>query len=268
MFFFGCSILPSLRLSHQLYAGPNNILAFHTVGQKGWVQGRATLAGIVAGFFCRDGGLRAGLLPAGAAAPRADPGSPPSPGAPLSLLAGPPSAPEHPCKGCQSPVYPFGADFFLQFVNGKIILYAITIYTGYVLPAGSGALLPIQPFVLTLFGTAGFLTWATAGGLLQSFLRRHTRAFNGAMAAVLALCALDLHFLNRSLPIQSPMAFGQTEPQQPGRPLVRRRQAPYSRLPVPGKARAVCLTEPGSATESGHRAHWRKSHRPAPGQPR
>lgn len=75
-------------------------------------------------------------------------------------------------------------------------------------------------------------------------------------------------FLNRSLPIQSPMAFGQTEPQQPGRPLVRRRQAPYSRLPVPGKARAVCLTEPGSATESGHRAHWRKSHRPAPGQPR
>ena len=60
--------------------------------------------------------------------------------------------------------------------------------------AGSGALFPIQPFVLTLFGTAGFLTWAVAGGLLQSFLRRHTRAFNGAMAAVLALCALDLLF--------------------------------------------------------------------------
>ena len=93
-----------------------------------------------------------------------------------------------------SPRSTFWSGFFLQFVNGKIILYAITIYTGYVLPAGSGALLPIQPFVLTLFGTAGFLTWAVAGGLLQSFLRRHTRAFNGAMAAVLALCALDLLF--------------------------------------------------------------------------
>ena len=98
-----------------------------------------------------------------------------------------------PCKGCQSPVYLLSG-FFLQFVNGKIILYAITIYTGYVLPAGSGAPFPIQPFVLTLFGTAGFLTWAVAGGLLQSFLRRHTWAFNGAMAAVLALCALDLLF--------------------------------------------------------------------------
>ena len=48
----------SVVLSYLPYAlvtsftpGPNNILAFHTVGQKGWVQGRATLAGIVAGFF-------------------------------------------------------------------------------------------------------------------------------------------------------------------------------------------------------------------------
>ena len=48
----------SVVLSYLPYAlvtsftpGPNNILAFHTVGQKGWVQGRSTLAGIVAGFF-------------------------------------------------------------------------------------------------------------------------------------------------------------------------------------------------------------------------
>lgn len=93
-----------------------------------------------------------------------------------------------------SPRSTFWSGFFLQFVNGKIILYAITIYTGYVLPAGSGALFPIQPFVLTLFGTAGFLTWAVAGRAAAVLLRRHTRAFNGAMAAVLALCALDLLF--------------------------------------------------------------------------
>ena len=241
----------SVVLSYLPYAlvtsftpGPNNILAFHTVGQKGWVQGRATLAGIVAGFFsvmavCALGCYQLErLLPALTQVL-------PFAGAlylfwlALHLLR------STPAKDV-SPRSTFWSGFFLQFVNGKIILYAITIYTGYVLPAGSGALFPIQPFVLTLFGTAGFLTWAVAGGLLHP----------------------GSSFLNRSLPIQSPMAFGQTEPQQPGRPLVRRRQAPYSRLPVPGKARAVCLTEPGSATESGHRAHWRKSHRPAPGQPR
>ena len=189
----------SVVLSYLPYAlvtsftpGPNNILAFHTVGQKGWVQGRATLAGIVAGFFsvmavCALGCYQLErLLPALTQVL-------PFAGAlylfwlALHLLR------STPAKDV-SPRSTFWSGFFLQFVNGKIILYAITIYTGYVLPAGSGALFPIQPFVLTLFGTAGFLTWAVAGGLLQSFLRRHTRAFNGAMAAVLALCALDLLF--------------------------------------------------------------------------
>ena len=176
----------SVVLSYLPYAlvtsftpGPNNILAFHTVGQKGWVQGRATLAGIVAGFFsvmavCALGCYQLErLLPALTQVL-------PFAGAlylfwlALHLLR------STPAKDV-SPRSTFWSGFFLQFVNGKIILYAITIYTGYVLPAGSGALFPIQPFVLTLFGTAGFLTWAVAGGLLQSFLRRHTRAFNGAM---------------------------------------------------------------------------------------
>ena len=185
----------SVVLSYLPYAlvtsftpGPNNILAFHTVGQKGWVQGRATLAGIVAGFFsvmavCALGCYQLErLLPALTQVL-------PFAGAlylfwlALHLLR------STPAKDV-SPRSTFWSGFFLQFVNGKIILYAITIYTGYVLPAGSGALFPIQPFVLTLFGTAGFLTWAVAGGLLQSFLRRHTRAFNGAMAAVLAFIPL------------------------------------------------------------------------------
>ena len=181
----------SVVLSYLPYAlvtsftpGPNNILALHTVGQKGWARGKATLIGIVAGFFsvmavCALGCYQLErLLPALTQVL-------PFAGAlylfwlALHLLR------SAPAKDV-SPRSTFWSGFFLQFVNGKIILYAITIYTGYVLP--------IQPFVLTLFGTAGFLTWAVAGGLLQSFLRRHTRAFNGAMAAVLALCALDLLF--------------------------------------------------------------------------
>lgn len=202
----------SVVLSYLPYAlvtsftpGPNNILAFHTVGQKGWVQGRPPWPGLSPAFF-RDGGLRAGLLPAGAAAPRADPGAPLRRG-PLSLLAGPPSAPEHPAKDV-SPRSTFWSGFFLQFVNGKIILYAITIYTGYVLPAGSGALFPIQPFVLTLFGTAGFLTWAVAGGLLQSFCAGTPGRSTGPWPPCWP-SAPWIFFFESVAPHPIPMAFGQ-----------------------------------------------------------
>ena len=138
----------SVVLSYLPYAlvtsftpGPNNILAFHTVGQKGWVQGRSTLAGIVAGFFsvmavCALGCYQLErLLPALTQVL-------PFAGAlylfwlALHLLR------STPAKDV-SPRSTFWSGFFLQFVNGKIILYAITIYTGYVLPAGSGA--PYSP---------------------------------------------------------------------------------------------------------------------------
>ena len=261
----------SVVLSYLPYAlvtsftpGPNNILAFHTVGQKGWVQGRSTLAGIVAGFFsvmavCALGCYQLErLLPALTQVL-------PFAGAlylfwlALHLLR------STPAKDV-SPRSTFLSGFFSSLSTGKLFCTPSPSIPATSCPPAAAPCSPYSPLsspssALRVFspGQRYF------GGLLQSFLRRHTRAFNGAMA-MLALCALDLLF-EPVAPIKSPMALGQTEPQQPGRPLVRRRQA-HDRLPVPGKARAVCLTEPGSATESGHRAHWRKSHRPAPGQPR
>ena len=261
----------SVVLSYLPYAlvtsftpGPNNILAFHTVGQKGWVQGRSTLAGIVAGFFSVM--AVCGLLPAGAAAPRADPGAPLRRG-PLSLLAGPPSAPEHPCKGCQSPVYLLERIFspVCQRENYSVRhhhLYRLRPASRQRRPAPHTALCP-HP--LRHCGLPHLGGGRRAAAVLSVPAHPGVQRGHGRCAGPLRPGS---SFLNRSPPIKSPMAFGQTEPQRPGRPLVRQRQAPYSRLPVPGKARAVCLTEPGSATESGHRAHWRKSHRPAPGQPR
>ena len=77
-------------------------------------------------------------------------------------------------------------------MNVKIIFYAITIYTGYVFPAGGSSTMVVQPFLLTVMGTAGFMTWAAAGGLFQAFLTRHYRPFNYAMGAVLALCAVGM----------------------------------------------------------------------------
>ena len=87
----------------------------------------------------------------------------------------------------------FWQAFGLQFLNVKIIMYGITIFTAYVLPSSSAS-----PFVLanciflTLIGAAGFLTWGWAGSVFASFINQHFRPFNLAMAAVLALCGLGL----------------------------------------------------------------------------
>lgn len=57
--------------------------------------------------------------------------------------------------------------FLLEFVNVKIILYAITVFTGYVIPYGvSLADMLFHAVMLTIIGVAGNLAWAAAGGTL------------------------------------------------------------------------------------------------------
>ena len=93
----------------------------------------------------------------------------------------------------ESKVMTFWSGFFLQFVNVKIILYAITIYTGYVIPVNSTlVMLMSHAVVLTLIGLSGNMTWATAGGLLQKLLKKYYKSFNIAMGVVLAYCAVSL----------------------------------------------------------------------------
>ena len=85
--------------------------------------------------------------------------------------------------------------FLLEFVNVKIILYAITVYTGYVLPYESSlSSLLIHAFFLTGIGVAGTVTWAAAGGVFQKLLKKYYRPFNIAMALVLLWCAVSLAF--------------------------------------------------------------------------
>ena len=174
--------------------GPNNILALHAISQFGWRKGLSSVLGILTGFFCVMlicAGSCWGLaqqLPAitiwlkyiGAAyifwlawhiassKPAAEQNSEESGGG-------------------------FWQAFGLQFLNVKIIMYGITIFTAYVLPSSSAS-----PFVLanciflTLIVAAGFLTWGWAGSVFASFINQHFRPFNLAMAAVLALCGLGL----------------------------------------------------------------------------
>lgn len=196
----------SVVLSYLPYAlvtsftpGPNNILAFHTVGQKGWVQGRATLAGIVAGFFsvmavCALGCYQLErLLPALTQVL-------PFAGAlylfwlALHLLR------STPAKDV-SPRSTFWSGFFLQFVNGKIILYAITIYTGYVLPARQRRPVPhtaLCPHPLRHCGLSHLGSGRRAAAVLSAPAHPGVQRGHGRRAGPLRPGS---SFLNRSLPI-------------------------------------------------------------------
>ena len=171
--------------------GPNNVVALYSVGRSGWRRGARVILGMIAGFLCVMAlcaafcyelavyvpGLAKYLKYVGAAyilwlavhvlrsAPAQEEGRPMT----------------------------FWSGFALQFVNVKIILFAITIYTGYLLPAGGGlGALLLAAAVLTAIGASGFITWAAVGGVLQKFLARHFKPFNYAMASILALCAVKL----------------------------------------------------------------------------
>lgn len=189
-FFTFLSYLP-YSLSTALTPGPNNILALYVVSREGWRRGRSTLLGISAGFACVMAlcallcyqldrylpALSQGLKYLGAA---------------YLLWLAVHVARSGPAGG-EASATSFWKGFWLQFVNVKVILYAITVYTGYVLSqVDSLPAVLFHALCLTLIGCAGFGLWAAAGGLLQRVLAEHYRLFNYTMGAVLALCGVGL----------------------------------------------------------------------------
>lgn len=81
----------------------------------------------------------------------------------------------------------------LQFVNVKIIIYGLTAFTAFVLPYyGSVTEILCATLVLTFIGSAGVVTWALAGSVLQTFLVRHAKVANTVMGLMLLGCAVNL----------------------------------------------------------------------------
>lgn len=171
--------------------GPNNILALYSVSRDGWKKGKNTILGMSAGFlcvmlicalFCYE---LAKYVPSLSYYLKYV-------GAIYIIWLAIHVARSGPDES-EAETVSFGKGFFLQFANVKIIMYAITVYMGYVLPAGGGAAdLVFHAVSLTLIGAAGFITWAAAGGVLQKFLAKHYRPFNYLMALILVFCALKL----------------------------------------------------------------------------
>lgn len=172
--------------------GPNNILAFDTVSRDGWAGGRPMLLGIASGFLCVMVLCAlacfelARLLPALTGALKYV-GAAYLVWLGLRLLLGGSGGAARTGGGS------FWTGFLLQFVNAKIVLYALTVYSGYVLPVSRSLWYLLAAALFnTAAGLAGTLTWALAGGALQRVIRRCQRWFNGAMAAVLFWSAAAL----------------------------------------------------------------------------
>ena len=190
----------SIMMSYLIYTvvtaftpGPNNIVALYAVSQNGWRKGKDVLLGMAGGFlcvmficalFCYElakylPSLTGTLKYVGAAY--------------IAYLAihVARSSPDN-SEGRQMT---FWKGFLLQFFNVKIILYAITVYTGYVLPYESSLTSLFSHAInLTVIGMAGFITWGLAGGLFQDLLTQYYRPFNIVMGLILVYCAITLAF--------------------------------------------------------------------------
>ena len=174
--------------------GPNNILALNAVTKYGLRGSKNIVVGIISGFFavmffCALGCFVLGrVLPFLTSVLK-------SVGAiyifylGLQILKTKPNE-DSVANGCS-----FKTGFALQFLNVKIILYAITVYSAYVLPKTSSV------FVLTMavlfnfiIGSSGVIVWALCGKIFRKFINRHFRFFNFVMCLVLVWCAYNIIF--------------------------------------------------------------------------
>jgi cysteine/O-acetylserine efflux protein len=87
----------------------------------------------------------------------------------------------------------FLSGVMLQFVNPKVILYGITIFSTFIVPYyQSVSVLAGFALLLALVGFVSTCTWSLFGSVFQRFLVKNDRLFNGVMALLLIYCAVSL----------------------------------------------------------------------------
>ena len=173
--------------------GPNNLSSFYAISSKGWKKGAPVLAGIgtaillimlLAAVFCHQLSTHVEVLLSvfkylGAAY--------------ILWLAYQiaRSAPDNSSFNITT----FRKGFILVFINIKMLLYALTIYSGYIITCSTDLpFMLIHALILTGLCILSNLLWAAAGNILQKFLLKHYRPFNISMGLILAYCAISLAF--------------------------------------------------------------------------
>ncbi len=87
----------------------------------------------------------------------------------------------------------FNRAFLLQFVNVKAYIWAITVYTAYVLPYYKSSLaILIFAVLMSMIANICALIWAGAGAILSTLLQKYWRAANIFMALMLLYSAVSL----------------------------------------------------------------------------
>ena len=89
----------------------------------------------------------------------------------------------------KEPSYVMG--ILLQFLNVKIMVYGLTMFSSFILPYENRILvLFFFAVYLMILGGIGNLIWAFAGNVLRRFYEKHYKLMNAVMALLLVWCAL------------------------------------------------------------------------------
>ena len=82
------------------------------------------------------------------------------------------------------------AGFAMQFLNIKVILYGITVYSLFIVPWHRDAVtIGLFAVVLALVGFVATSSWAFGGNIFRNSLRKYYRWFNAVMAGLLVYTA-------------------------------------------------------------------------------
>lgn len=94
----------------------------------------------------------------------------------------------------------FRTGFVMQFVNPKVVLFTLTVFSSFVTPYYSS---PIQlgafVMLLTAIGCAAFMSWVLLGAVLRRFLLAYRSAVNLVLALFLAYSAFVVSGLGPKL---------------------------------------------------------------------
>ena len=85
----------------------------------------------------------------------------------------------------------FKAGFFMQFINIKVIVYGITVFSLFMMDILHDPLsVGIAALVLGMVGFAAASTWAIAGNVFRIFLKKYHLLFNLVMGGLLIYTAI------------------------------------------------------------------------------
>lgn len=172
--------------------GPNNILALNSISSYGWKKGKHVVLGISAGFLCVMVLCALGSYELSNFLPKLT-GIMKYIGAAYIIWLAIHIIRSKQEEDHQTHKGSFWMGFALQFLNLKIILYAITINTGYVIPTSpSLGTLMIAALFSTIIGMSGTMVWALIGGVLQQQIIRHYKWINIIMALILVWSAYKI----------------------------------------------------------------------------